>query len=270
LSITSTTLTSAQVSQTLALDPDSFHDAGEPVDRKRYPHGAKRCNALWSFDSRLPDSASLAKHLRGLIDVFDPRLEALKSLQGLCTQRFFCGLFGDREINATFEVPADVIRWCADTLEIALDCYPPCSPVDEEIGGSDKDEIDDAPREPDRALAYLGAEPVSLLWLDESSGFLDEQILPRPAMGDIVAISDLPETTEALDHLMRVMEGFPNLGASRREKLELSCLFTTERGAGSIVCLNLPILKLMAQVGIRFRIVLYQSPSALRRLQRAH
>src|SRR5579862_5983010 len=99
LIIKSSVLTTGFVSQLLILEPDKSYDIGDAVNSKLYPDGPFRKEAFWSLKSRLPDSAPLAQHLRTLVEMFDSRLEALRSIRLNSKQMFWCGLFGDYEMS---------------------------------------------------------------------------------------------------------------------------------------------------------------------------
>ena len=99
LIIKSSVLTTGFVSQLLILEPDKSYDIRDAVNSKLYPDGPFRKEAFWSLKSRLPDSAPLAQHLRTLVEMFDSRLEALRSIRLNSKQMFWCGLFGDYEMS---------------------------------------------------------------------------------------------------------------------------------------------------------------------------
>lgn len=282
--IKSSVLTSEFVSQLLTLEPDKSYNVGDAVSSKLYPDGPYRKEAFWSFKSRLPDSASLARHLRSLVEVFDSRREVLRSIRTNCKQMFWCGLFGDFEMSAGFEIPADVIEWCSEGAEIALDCFPCHSNIiDEEqrTMGEDQpadDDFADAshdPIQPDLAFSYMalsGMDSVSLAWPHETNGAPGDQVLPRPnAMATSIVTSDLPESAEASEHIQRALDLTETLHANATTtNPELSCLFATERAAGSIVRLAVPVLRQLEQLGASFRISVHQCPSVLRRLRELH
>jgi hypothetical protein len=247
LIIKSSVLTSEFVSQLLTLEPDKSYGVGDAVSSKLYPDGPFRREAFWSLKSRLPDSAPLAQHLRNLVEMFDSRLEALRSIRLNSKQMFWCGLFGDSEISAGFEVPADEIEWCSEVVEIAFDCFPCHSNiVDEEQreAGEDlmaDDDFADASHdrvEADLAFSYVaraGMDSVSLAGPHETNGAPDDQVLPRPNVVETSTItSDLPESAEASLHIQRVLDlmGRRHANAIPTDP-ELLCLFATERAAGA-------------------------------------
>jgi hypothetical protein len=269
-------LTSEAISRRLALQPTESYDAGHPVDPRRHPHGPFRKQAFWNLQSQLPYSASLAAHLKRLIGVLDSRREALAALRAVTALRFSCGIFGDNERVAEFDIPADVIGWCSEVLKISLDCYPPSSGIDEEEADTDEAETPDTAYEPreDLAFSYLAsaANRPSLESAHERNDARSDQLLPRPTASQrIIIASDLLESSEASQHFHRVFD----LLRIRRaggvvNSPELICLFTTNRGTGSIVWLEIPILAQLTHLQAAFRINVYQTPSALRRLRQFH
>jgi hypothetical protein len=276
-------LTSQLVSELLTLAPDRSYDVGDPVSSK-YPGGPFRKQALWQLKSRLPDGAPLADHLRGLIGVIDSHREALRLIRPNSKQMFWCGLFGENEMFAGFEIPADVILWCSEVAEIAFDCFSCHSntideeqrkagedpPADDDFGNAWHDRI-----ETDLAFSYMvrsGMDPVSLAWPHETNGAPRDQVLPRPKVSATpIVASDLPESAEASLHIRRVLDLFRTRHANViPTNPELTCAFATERAAGSIVRIEVPVLRQLAHLGASFRISVYQCPSALRCLQELH
>jgi hypothetical protein len=281
LTIKSSVLTSGGVSQHLALEPDYSYDIGDPVSPERYPHGPFRKEAFWRVGSRLPDGAPLAEHLHTLIDLLDSRRKALGSIRAISKQRFLCGLFGDYEMTAVFEIPACVIKWCSEVLDIALDCFPchdnidvaPVETSDAEIAVDEAAELAHDRIEPDRSFSYLESariDQVPVTWPHETNGAPSDQLLPRPCVAPTIAItSDLPESVEAIRHLQRVLYLLRTQhGDAAPPDPKLVCLFSTDRVAGSFLRLEIPILRQLAEIGASFRIGLYQTPSVLRRLRR--
>ena len=277
LTIVSSVLTSEAISWRLALQPTESYEAGHPVDPRRHPHGPFRKQAFWNLQSQLPYSASLASHLGGLVGVLDSRREALAALRAITAPRFSCGLFvGDNERVAGFDIPADLIGWCSGILEISLDCYPPSSSIDAEEADTDEAEAPDTASEPreDLVFSYLAsaADRPSLEPAHEGNDARSDQLLPRPTDSQrIIIASDLPENSEPSQHFHRVFD----LLRIRRaggvvNSPELICLFTTNRGTGSIVWLEIPILAQLTHLQAAFRINVYQAPSALRRLRQFH
>ncbi len=277
LSIRSSILTSDFISRRLALEPDRSHDVGDPVSPKRYPHGPFRKEAFWGLASGLPDSVSLAEHLRALINLLVSRRAALRSMRANSTQRFFCGLFGDYERAASFEIPAYAIKWCSDFLEIALDCYA-CHDIASEAveasnGETDDDEFSEQQHEgpePDRSFAYMASariDPMLLKWPHETNGAPTDQLLPRPSATSVL-ISDLPETAGPLLHVERVLY---LLRGRAPEELpidpQLICLLSTDRLAGRIVRLDIQTLHRLANIGAGFRIDVFQTPPRLKLLR---
>jgi hypothetical protein len=283
LIVKSSVFNSEFVSQLMALEPDYSHNVGDPVSPRLYPNGPFRNEALWRIRSKLPRSAPLAEHMRSLIDVFDSRRGALSSIRDKSTQSFSCGLFGDYELVASFEITTDVIRWCSEVLEIALECFPCHSnTLEKEVEADEDSTVDDDPtdpmydhQEPDRSFAYLASAskgPVPVAWPHETNDASSEQVLPRPSLAssEIVA-SDLPEGAEATQHIQRVLYLLQTKYAGVIPMApELSCLFATERAAGSFVRLEVPILRQFAHLGASFRIGVYQTPSILGRLREFH
>ena len=274
LVVKSSNLTSEYISQLLTLEPDKSYDVGDAVGSKLHPDGPFRKEAFWSLQSRLPDSAPLAQHLRNLVEMFDSRLEALRSIRLNSKQMFWCGLFGDYEMSAGFEVPADVIEWCSEVVEIAFDCFPCHSNIVDEEREAGEELLGNRVEE-DLAFSYVarsGRDSVSLAWPHETNGAPDDHVLPRPNIVETSTVtSDLPENAEASQHIQRVLDlmGMRHANAIPTDP-ELSCLFATERAAGSIVRLEVPVLRQLAQLGARFRISLHQCPSVLRRLREFH
>jgi len=276
LTIRSSVLTSDFISQHLALEPDSSYDIGDPVSPERYPHGPFRKEALWRRASGLPDSASLAEHLQTLVDLLSSRTNALRSMRANSTQSLFCGLFGDYEMTASFEVPAYVVKWCSGILDIVLDCFSGYRSIPADVTEQDNNEADDEfgerdVIEPDRSLSYLASagDAIPLRCPHEINGAPTDQLLPRPSAGSTSVItSDLPETADAVQQVARVIY---MIRSQRSVEMpldpELICLFSTDRVAGSFVRLDIPILQRLAHLGASFRFVVFQSPPALRRLR---
>jgi Domain of unknown function (DUF4279) len=280
MTIRSADLTSNFISQHLALEPEYSYDVGDPVSPKRYPRGPFRKEAFWSRGSGLPDGAPLAAHLQTLIDLLDSRREALRSIRNISKQRFFCGLFGDYEMTAVFEIPAHIIKWCSEVLDVVLDCFPCIDNIDfatAEVG--DVEISDDEVAEPaqdqieaDRSFSYLTSAyvgQVAIAWPHQTNDAPSDQLLPRPRAAPAIAVtSDLPESAEALQHLQRVLYllTIEHNGTIPIDS-KLVCLFSTDRGAGSFVRLEIPILRQLAELGSSFRMELYQTLSVLRRLR---
>jgi hypothetical protein len=220
----------------------------------------------------LPYTASLADHLRSLVSVMDSRREALRLVQADSWTDFSAGLFGERETIASFQIPVEVVKWCSEVLEIALDCYTPYSDETDEAQAS---VADSRTNEPDRAFSYIaraGTQPLSFLSSRETNFAASDELLARTiAAPATVVSSDLPETALASEHLERAISllRLRHASAGFEQNLQVVCMFTTERGTGSIVTLELPILQQMAEVGASFRIDVHQAPSVLRRLRQA-
>jgi len=277
LTITSTALPSAAVSERLGLEPDHSYDIGDPVSPKRYPHGPFREQAFWSRSSGLPDSASLAEHLLTLIGSLEPRRDKLCSIRGNSKARFFCGLFGGSETTANFEIPVYAIKWCSEVLDIVLDCFACHDSGAEEIEATSAEADDEESHEnvnggpePDRSFSYLETDrlnPLPLRWPHETNGAESDQLLPRPrAAASLAVVSNLPEDAAAEHHVERLLD----LARGRYHgeapiDPTLVCLLSTDRLAGSFVRLEIPILRQLAQLGAGFRISLFQTPPVLRR-----
>lgn len=84
------------------------------------------------------------------------------SIRAISKQRFSCGLFGDYEMTAVFEIPVYVINWCSEVLDIALDCFPCHDTINlasvqarDEIADNEVAEPAHERIEPDRSFSYL-------------------------------------------------------------------------------------------------------------------
>jgi hypothetical protein len=187
LAVNSQILSKEGVSRRLALTPDYGHNPGDLVRGINY-----RCGETdWGLRSRLDHNAPLSEHLLGLVSVLASKREAIRSLRDIkeTRVRLSCVLINDDESAATFEIPASVIAWCSETLEIEIMCRPRRCPVNQEQADTRDDDVanlEESDRnrrlvEPDRAFAYLvaTADP-ALAWAHDSDSASSNALLPRP------------------------------------------------------------------------------------------
>jgi hypothetical protein len=202
--------------------------------------------------------------------------------------RLLCVLINDGESAATFEIPASVVSWCSELLEVEIMCRPRRSPVDQEQADAPDDDVanlkaSDLNRrvvECDRAFAYLVATPdPTLSWAHDSGSVSSGKLLPRPSVvAPQLVTSDLPEDAAPSEHLQRVLDLLRKEGAETApRKFQLTCLYAAERGfaikeellprTGGTVKLEFALLRQLAQLGASFRIDVYPTPSELKRLR---
>jgi hypothetical protein len=287
LAINSQILSKDGVSRRLALTPDYAHNPGDLLRGTSY-----RCRETdWGLRSQLDHNAPLAEHLLGLVRVLDSKREAIRSLRDIkeTRVRFSCALINDDDSAATFEIPASVITWCSELLEIDIMCMPRRGAVDHKQDDTPHPDIANLIEasalnrqlvEPDHAFAYLVATPDPVLeWPLDSGNAPAGELLPRPSVAaPLVVLSDLLEDAAASEHLRRVLDLWRTEGAKTAPRqLELTCLYAAERvfaiqeqllpRAGGPIKLELPLLRQLAELGASFRIKVYPTPSELKRLR---
>lgn len=84
-----------RVTETLGLTPRSVRVKGMPVEKhpdKNYRTG------FWGIDSNLPEHDSLVAHLRQLLDLLEPHIDAIRVLaEDGYACNFYCSLFHTSE-----------------------------------------------------------------------------------------------------------------------------------------------------------------------------
>jgi Domain of unknown function (DUF4279) len=284
--VNSEILSKQSISRRLALTPHYAYNPGDVLKGTGY-----RCRETdWGVRSQLNHNAPLAEHLLDLVKVLDPKREEIRSIQDIKQTRaqLSCVLINDRDTAAAFQIPASVIKWCSELLEIEITPMPRRDSVEQErvnardhvvanLGASGPDPLN---VEPDRAFAYLVAttDPMLVGARDPGNAKADE-LLPRPSVAaPLLITSDLAEKSAAEEHLQRVLELSRIAGAeSLASQFELTCLCSVERviairdkllpRGGGVIKLEFPLLRQMAKLGATFRINVYPSPAELKRLR---
>jgi hypothetical protein len=105
--VMSDTIPTADVSARLDLQPDSAHDAGDEIPDEDETFVFPR--SVWTFDSGLPFTEDLRTHLLALLEVLEPRAEAIAGLLAAgCEIDFFAGLTSGDERSGT-NLDADLL-----------------------------------------------------------------------------------------------------------------------------------------------------------------
>ena len=128
LLIFSDTLKPEEITARLGLIASTSHEKG--ASRLRVPIPWK--NSLWGLQSTLGDHRNLADHIQWLIDVIEPKADALKELSKHCKVLVFCGFASQNGQGGFTLTPPILARLAALNIPLSLDLYPP-GPVGETI-----------------------------------------------------------------------------------------------------------------------------------------
>jgi hypothetical protein len=93
--------------------------------------------SLWALNSPLSDQNGMADHLRFLLDLLEPKMDALKKLFEECKIDLFCG-FSSGSGQGGFELdPVTLSRLAKLCIPLVLDLYPP-GPIEATENGPDQ------------------------------------------------------------------------------------------------------------------------------------
>jgi len=135
-SIFSVTLTPQEITERLGLQPTGTHEKGRPKGVRRKDGSISPLivwkDSAWHLNAPLKKDQSLAEHIKWLLDVLEPKRDAIKSLSSECTLiRFFCGFSsGNRQGGFSLD-DQTLARLSKLGFPLVLDLYPPSDPEEE-------------------------------------------------------------------------------------------------------------------------------------------
>lgn len=117
------TLTGAEITRRLGLQPTRVHDRGDLIS-PRNPNSSLRQHTTWALTSALPDTEELIDHLSWLLDHVEPRLPAVRDLcQAGCAVRWVCFVTAKPTGNAVWLETETLSRIVAIGGALVLDLY---------------------------------------------------------------------------------------------------------------------------------------------------
>lgn len=129
LRISSETVTAEELSARLHLTPTRTLRMGDPVTL-RTPNAPRRTHHTFILDSGLPTSEPMEMLLAALVDMIEPRAEALRQLQSEAEMDLFCG-FSSVSGQGSCELSPELMgRLSRLNLFVVLDLYAPGEPAD--------------------------------------------------------------------------------------------------------------------------------------------
>lgn len=101
-------------------DPDSSHEKGSIA-----PRGRVREKTCWSFESSLPQTAPLDRHIREVLDALPPERLRIATEKLGCEAELRVGVLY-RTVTCTIELSPDIVRLLAgyDGLGFSATTYP--------------------------------------------------------------------------------------------------------------------------------------------------
>jgi hypothetical protein len=124
ISIYSETLTPEEIGTRLQLTASKSHTKGS-LKSARVPIPWK--NSFWALDSPLEDQRNMSDHLKWLLDVIDPKADALKDLSEHCKVLFFCAFASENGQGGFTLDAATLTRLAKLGIPFSLNLYPPQS-----------------------------------------------------------------------------------------------------------------------------------------------
>jgi uroporphyrin-III C-methyltransferase len=123
LLIFSDTLEPKAIAERLGLSESKSHQKGS-LKGPRAPLPWKE--SLWCLQSPLGDERDMVEHLQWLLDVIEPKAEALKDLSKYCKKIiFFCGFSSSHGQGGFTLDPQLLVRLANLGIPFSLDLYPP-------------------------------------------------------------------------------------------------------------------------------------------------
>jgi hypothetical protein len=134
LRISSTTLQPSEIAEIIGLESTKTHTKGT-LKNSRFT--LVWPTSLWLLNSPLSDQNGMADHLRFLLDLLEPKMDALKQLFEKCQIDLFCG-FSSGSGQGGFELdPVTLLRLSKLGIPLVLDLYPP-GPIEATENGPDQ------------------------------------------------------------------------------------------------------------------------------------
>jgi uroporphyrin-III C-methyltransferase len=122
LVIHSNSLTPGEIGARLDLAPSRTHTKGEI---RRGSRAIPWKDSFWSLQSPLGDHIGMLEHLRWLLDIFEPKLEALQELSVNCAITLSCG-FSSTHGQGGFTLDPQMLAQLARlAVPFSLDLHPP-------------------------------------------------------------------------------------------------------------------------------------------------
>lgn len=122
--ISSHSMTAHEIATLLKIEPTGFHEKGEPLN-KRNPKSRKREEHLWRFESKLPPSESLEKHIENLIEILEIKAKGLNKVAERSSCEIFCG-FSSGNGQGGFVLEHNLLERIGKLpVDLIVDLYPP-------------------------------------------------------------------------------------------------------------------------------------------------
>jgi hypothetical protein len=122
LRISSKTLTAADITTTLGIEPTRQHEKGTPFS-SRNPRSRLREASSWLLESDLSRSEPLEAHLEKLATLIEEKISQLKYLMTACQIDIFCGLFSESGQAGCVLNSLVIKRLAVLPIDIVFDCY---------------------------------------------------------------------------------------------------------------------------------------------------
>jgi hypothetical protein len=134
LRISSTTLQPSEIAEIIGLEATKTHTKGT-LKNSRFT--LVWPTSLWLLNSPLSDQNGMADHLRFLLDLLEPKMDALKQLFEKCQIDLFCGFSSDSGQGGFTLDAVTLSRLSKLCVPLVLDLYPP-GPIEATENGPDQ------------------------------------------------------------------------------------------------------------------------------------
>ncbi|SRR6266496_2820174 len=136
LRIFSETIQPSEIGKLLGLEATKAHVKGSLRSPRK--NEAVWPTSFWSLKSRLSDHSDMTDHIRYILDLLEPRIQALQHLAGDSQIDLLCGFSsGSGQCGFVLD-PATLSRLAALKIPVTFDLYPPSIDVadaEDEAGG---------------------------------------------------------------------------------------------------------------------------------------
>lgn len=128
LRIFSKTIDPSEIGKRLGLEATKTHAKGALRSPR---HEAVWPTSMWSLNSPLSDHSDMTDHLRYLLDLLEPKMQALEHLARDCKIDLFCGFSSGNGQGGFVLDPLTLSRLAALKIPITFDLYPPSVSVED-------------------------------------------------------------------------------------------------------------------------------------------
>jgi len=125
LHMTSKKLSPQQITDTLGIIPDRFHEKGS-LFSKRYPNGKRREVSSWSLDGKSEDASCLEVYVEQLISVIESNFSKFQKIISDCEIEIYCSFFAEEnDISGSIFLSSDLIeRLTIFPINLTIVMYP--------------------------------------------------------------------------------------------------------------------------------------------------